>query len=70
VGGPRPGKNKDAADLYRLLTSYADAGNTDRVYEQDLDLLESVDFDMRLAGAELVGRDVASIWDTQILNQV
>jgi predicted nucleotidyltransferase len=23
--------NKDAADLYRLLTSYADAGNTDRL---------------------------------------
>jgi len=62
--------NKDAADLYRLLTSYADAGNTDRLYEQELDLLEAVDFDMRLAGAELLGRDVGSICDTQILNQV
>ena len=62
--------NKDAADLYRLLTSYADAGNTDRLYEQELDLLEAVDFDMRLAGAELLGRDVATICDTQILNQV
>src|SRR5580658_9120585 len=62
--------NKDAADLYRLLTTYADAGNTDRIYDQELDLLESVDFDMRLAGAELLGRDVASICDTQILNQV
>lgn len=51
--------NKDAADLYRLLTSYADAGNTDRLYEQELDLLEAVDFDMQLAGAELLGRDVA-----------
>ena len=62
--------NKDAADLYRLLTSYADAGNTDRLYEQELDLLEAVDFDMRLAGAELLGRDVVTICDTQILNQV
>jgi predicted nucleotidyltransferase len=62
--------NKDAADLYRLLTTYADAGNTDRIYDQELDLLESVDFDTRLAGAELLGRDVASICDTQILNQV
>jgi predicted nucleotidyltransferase len=62
--------NKDAADLYRLLTSYADAGNADRVYEQELDLLESVDFDMPLAGAELLGRDVASICDTQVLNQI
>jgi predicted nucleotidyltransferase len=62
--------NKDAADLYRLLTTYADAGNTDRLYEQELDLLEAVGFDMQLAGAELLGRDVATICDTQILNQV
>ena len=62
--------NKDAADLYRLLTSYADAGNTDRLYEQELDLLEAVDFDMQLAGAELLGRDVATICDTQSLHQV
>jgi predicted nucleotidyltransferase len=62
--------NKDAADLYRLLTSYADAGNTDRVYEEETLLLEAVDFDMQLAGAELLGRDVAAICNTQILNQV
>jgi predicted nucleotidyltransferase len=62
--------NKDAADLYWLLTTYADAGNTDRLYEQELDLLEAVGFDMQLAGAELLGRDVATICDTQILNQV
>lgn len=30
--------NNDAADLYRLLTTYADAGNTDRLYETELDL--------------------------------
>jgi predicted nucleotidyltransferase len=29
--------NKDAADLYRLLTSYADAGNADRLYGAELD---------------------------------
>jgi len=62
--------NKDAADLYRLLTSYADAGNTDRLYEAELDLLEAAEFDMQLAGAELLGRDVAAICDAQILNQV
>lgn len=62
--------NKDAADLYRLLTTYADAGNTDRIYDRELDLLEAVDFDMQLAGAELLGRDVAAICDRQILSQV
>ena len=49
----------DLSDLYRLLTTYADAGNTDRLYETELDLLEAAEFDMQLAGAELLGRDVA-----------
>jgi predicted nucleotidyltransferase len=62
--------NKDAADLYRLLTSYADAGNTDRLYDTELDLLEAAGFDMRLAGAELLGRDVAAICDARALRQV
>jgi predicted nucleotidyltransferase len=31
--------NKDAADLYRLLIAYADAGNTDRLYDLEMELL-------------------------------
>lgn len=50
--------DKDAADIYRLLSTYADAGNTDRLYENEMDLLEAVGFDLQLAGAELLGRDV------------
>ncbi|MDE3164849.1 MAG: nucleotidyl transferase AbiEii/AbiGii toxin family protein [Acidobacteriota bacterium] len=53
--------DKDAADIYRFLTAYADAGNTDRLYEHEMDLLEAVGFDMQLAGAELLGRDVAAL---------
>ncbi|HXS93142.1 MAG TPA: nucleotidyl transferase AbiEii/AbiGii toxin family protein [Candidatus Limnocylindrales bacterium] len=53
--------DKDAADIYRLLTSYADAGNTDRLYENEMNLLEAVGFEMELAGAELLGRDVAQL---------
>jgi predicted nucleotidyltransferase len=53
--------NKDAADLYQLFTTYADAGNTDRLYDHKMDLLETVGFDIELAGAELLGRDVADI---------
>jgi predicted nucleotidyltransferase len=52
--------DKDAADIYRLLTAYADA-NTDRLYENEMDLLETVGFDMQWAGAELLGRDVAHL---------
>ena len=62
--------NKDATDIYRLLTAYADAGNTDRLYDQELDLLEAVGFDMEVAGAELLGRDVASIGSPHVMDQV
>jgi len=62
--------NKDAADLYRLLTAYADAGNTDRLYDHEMELLEAVGFDMELAGAELLGRDVARICSPPTLDQV
>ena len=53
--------DKDAADIYRLLTTYADAGNADRVYDQEMDLLEAVGFDMQVAGAELLGREVSRL---------
>ena len=53
--------DKDAADIHRLLTAYADAGSADRLYENEMDLLEAVGFDMQLAGAELLGRDVGHL---------
>ena len=53
--------NKDAADIYRLLMAYADAGNTDRLYGQELELLDAAAYDIQLAGAELLGRDVAHL---------
>lgn len=49
---------KDAADFYRLLATYEYAGNTDRLYGQEMPLLEAAGFDTQLAGAELLGRDV------------
>ena len=48
--------NKDATDLHRILVAYADAGNSDRIYDQELSLLESVGYDLELAGSELLGR--------------
>jgi len=62
--------NKDAADLYRLLTAYADAGNTDRLYDHELVLLQAAGFDMELAGAELLGRDIASLASPSALNHI
>ena len=62
--------NKDASDIYRLLTAYADAGNTDRLYEHEMDLLEAAGFDIELAGAELLGRDVAHICSPPALDLI
>jgi predicted nucleotidyltransferase len=59
--------DKDAGDIFRLFTAYADAGNTDRLYEHEMDLLEAAGFDMQVAGAELLGRDVAHICSPRAL---
>lgn len=62
--------DKDAADLYRLLICYADAGNTDRLYDTKMNLLEAVGYDVELAGAELLGRDVGRLGSPQVLAQI
>ena len=55
------GNNKDAVDLYYLLTKHADAGNADRLYGDEITLLEKANYDFELAGALLLGKDVATI---------
>lgn len=52
---------RDAEDFALLLQYYAHAGNEERLYESDSDVMEAVDFDMDLAGARLLGRDMAAI---------
>jgi predicted nucleotidyltransferase len=52
---------RDAADLKRLMETFADAGNTDRLYESEEEELERVGYDMELAGAYLLGRDAHSL---------
>ena len=54
---------KDAIDLVILLRSYHEAGNEHRIYE-DADafaVLEAVGYDPELAGAWLLGHDVATM---------
>jgi predicted nucleotidyltransferase len=41
-----------------------------RLYDHEMDLLETAGFDMELAGAELLGRDVATICQTKVLHQI
>ncbi len=52
---------KDAIDLASLLRSYHEAGNMDRIYEDAIQALEAVGFDIELAGAWLLGSDAAAM---------
>jgi predicted nucleotidyltransferase len=65
--------NKDAADLYKLLAAFHRAGNEDRIFDEEPELLETLDYDSTLVGAAILGRDAARIVDfaaaTQIANR-
>jgi len=54
----RPGS--DAYDLTILLRNYLDAGQEDRLYYEAADLLDDPHFDREVAGAILLGRDIAT----------
>ena len=63
---------KDAIDLNTLLRSYHDAGNHHRIYEDEraLAALEAVEYDPELAGAWLMGNDVATMASTATLTDL
>lgn len=50
---------KDAEDLYKILSSYANAGNHMRMFEAIPGLENRDDFDFERAGAGLLGSDLA-----------
>jgi len=50
--------NKDADDLRRMLQDYGSAGNMDRLYGEELNVLEEAKFDFEVAGARLLGKDL------------
>jgi predicted nucleotidyltransferase len=61
---------KDALDLAFILEHYLDAGNNERFYKENLDLVEVVDFDYVRAGARLLGRDVAKMAKPETLERI
>ncbi len=61
---------KDALDLVTLFRRYADAGNQDRLYGEEIRLFESVGFDQDLASPRLLARDVCRIATPKTLAQV
>ena len=53
-------RGKDAQDFFHILSRYAEAGNMDRLYDSEQELMARADFDPDLAGAGLLGREAAA----------
>lgn len=53
----RKASDKDALDLYRVISTYTDAGNEDRLYDPGSLHMEKFNYDPELAGAALAGED-------------
>ena len=62
--------NKDATDFLALAQAYANAGNMDRLYEEEAALLEMAGHDPDLAGAALLGKDAAMLCSPGTAQQV
>jgi len=57
----RKHEKRDAPDIYTLLRQYGDAGNEDRLYGEEMNVLEAEGYDFELAGARLIARDAARV---------
>lgn len=57
----RKQEKRDASDIHTLLKQYGDAGNEERLYGEAVSLLEAENFDVEIAGARLLGQDVAVV---------
>jgi predicted nucleotidyltransferase len=60
-----PERSSDAKDLGFLMRTYIDAGNEERLFEQEADIIEilreSGSYDYVRASARLLGRDISAI---------
>lgn len=55
----RKHEKRDAPDIHTLLRQYGDAGNEDRLYGEEINVLEAEGYDFELAGARLIARDAS-----------
>lgn len=54
-------REKDLQDILFIAQNYLDTGADEKLYARDCDLLEDESFDYEMAGARILGRDLASI---------
>lgn len=63
--------NKDTSDFWLIAKHYLDIGdNEDRIYEQYPEWLEDEDYDYEIAGAKLLGIDIAEISSEEVKLQI
>jgi predicted nucleotidyltransferase len=60
---------KDASDLVTLLCNYHDAGNDDRLFGEELEVLEAAGFDLEIASPQLLGKDIRRIASPETLRE-
>ena len=65
-----PERKKDAEDLLLIMQKYEEAGNFERLYDEEQDLLQEENFDTRHASIRLLGRDMARIADPDTFGTV
>ena len=52
---------KDAQDLYLIMSTYLDAGNGARLWEEFVDWTQDTDFEYELAGPRMLGHDIRGL---------
>jgi len=62
----RKQERRDAPDILTIISEYADAGNEERLYTDELQILEAAEFDITTAGARLLGEDARRVSSAQI----
>jgi len=61
---------KDALDFAVLLSQYSAAGNEDRLFTEELGLLEDLAYNVDLAGPRLLGKDAARVATRETRNKL
>lgn len=65
-----PIRPKDAEDMLFLMEHYAEAGNIDRLFDEEPQLLEEEGFDTKMAGIRLLGRDMRAIANVETAQEI
>ncbi len=57
----REGKDRDASDLAHIIKNYYRAGNENRLYNENYNIMEELDSRIEEAGARLLGHDIEAM---------